>query len=201
MNYTTIVDAWQLLGPSNGPYPGTLCIPEIEVPGNLGVKAGDEATIQVVELATHGASLFAVCPLASYSPVLPWAIWAMYREGVWCMPRKKANEAVLRHHLRRTRRQAPPAPQRLRLLQHDGVRLRGRVSPGLQKGHHQGQRRRLWRCPCSLVCCAFRAGARSCWGSVVPFVKGFLVGGEDGVGGVKRVECFLVYTFSYLGIS
>lgn len=69
-NYTTIVDTWQLLGPSNGPYPGTLCIPDIEVPENLGVKAGDEATIQVVELATHGASLFAVSALASYPSFL-----------------------------------------------------------------------------------------------------------------------------------
>lgn len=68
MNYTTIVDTWQLLGPSNGPYPGTLCIPEIEVPGDLGVKAGDEATIQVVELATHGASLFAVRPFLLFLP-------------------------------------------------------------------------------------------------------------------------------------
>lgn len=68
MNYTTIVDTWQLLGPSNGPYPGTLCIPEIEVPGDLGVKAGDEATIQVVELATHGASLFACSDIIFVEP-------------------------------------------------------------------------------------------------------------------------------------
>lgn len=53
-------DAWQLLGPSNGPYPGTLCLPDVKVPSDLGVKAGDNASIQIVELATHGASLFAV---------------------------------------------------------------------------------------------------------------------------------------------
>ncbi|KAL2109758.1 hypothetical protein VUR80DRAFT_2053 [Thermomyces stellatus] len=60
--------AWQLLGPSNGPYPGTLCLPEVKVPSNLGVKAGDNATIQIVELATHGASLFACSDITFVEP-------------------------------------------------------------------------------------------------------------------------------------
>jgi hypothetical protein len=36
---------------------------DIVVPGALGVKPGDNATIQIVELANHGASLFAVSSL------------------------------------------------------------------------------------------------------------------------------------------
>ena len=75
MNFTSsLVEPWQLLGPSNGPYPGTLCLPAVKVPEKLGIKAGDNATIQIVELATHGASLFAVsvacCPLIASTPTL-----------------------------------------------------------------------------------------------------------------------------------
>lgn len=50
----------QLLGPSNGPYPGSVCFPQVPLPKNMTVQPGDLATIQVVELAVHGASLFSV---------------------------------------------------------------------------------------------------------------------------------------------
>ncbi|KEZ44366.1 Uncharacterized protein SAPIO_CDS3347 [Scedosporium apiospermum] len=69
LNYTTpLVKPWQLLGPSNGPYPGTLCIEDIAVPEALGVKPGDNATIQIVELANHGASLFACSDIIFVEP-------------------------------------------------------------------------------------------------------------------------------------
>jgi len=52
----------QLLGPSKNPYPGTVCFPQVPLPKNAPpVKAGDLATIQVVELAVHGAALYTVC--------------------------------------------------------------------------------------------------------------------------------------------
>lgn len=69
MNFTTPLAApWQLLGPSNGPYPGTLCLKDIKVPKEYGVKAGDLATIQVVELAAHGGSLFGCSDIEFVEP-------------------------------------------------------------------------------------------------------------------------------------
>lgn len=55
-----MVPPFQLLGPSNNPYPGTVCLPQIPLPAKTTVKAGDNATIQIVEIAAHGASLFSV---------------------------------------------------------------------------------------------------------------------------------------------
>lgn len=56
-----MVKTFQILGPSNNPFPGTICLPQVPLPANTTVKAGDHATIQIVELAQHGASLFSVC--------------------------------------------------------------------------------------------------------------------------------------------
>jgi len=53
-----IVPPFQILGPSKNPYPGTMCLPQVPLPAGAQVKVGDNATIQVVELAVHGASLF-----------------------------------------------------------------------------------------------------------------------------------------------
>jgi hypothetical protein len=50
----------QILSTTNGPYPGTVCFPQVPLPKNANVTAGDKATIQVVELAVHGAALFSV---------------------------------------------------------------------------------------------------------------------------------------------
>ena len=55
-----MVPAFQVLGPTNNPWPGSVCLPQVPLPKNLTVKAGDLATIQVVELAGHGAALYAV---------------------------------------------------------------------------------------------------------------------------------------------
>lgn len=55
-----MVSPFQILGPSKNPYPGTVCLPQVPLPANLTVKAGDNATIQIVEIAVHGASLFSV---------------------------------------------------------------------------------------------------------------------------------------------
>lgn len=53
-----MVPVFQLVGPSKNPYPGTLCLPQVPLPANVTVKPGDNATIQVIETALHGASLF-----------------------------------------------------------------------------------------------------------------------------------------------
>jgi hypothetical protein len=55
-----MVAPFQILGPSKNPYPGTVCLPQVPLPANTVVNPGDNATIQVVELAQHGASLFSV---------------------------------------------------------------------------------------------------------------------------------------------
>jgi hypothetical protein len=57
-----MVPVFQITGPSKGPYPGTFCLPQISLPANTTVNVGDNATIQVVETAVHGAALFNVSP-------------------------------------------------------------------------------------------------------------------------------------------
>lgn len=63
-----IVPPFQILGPTKNPYPGTLCLPQVPLPANTTVKAGDNATIQVVELAIHGASLFSCVDITFVEP-------------------------------------------------------------------------------------------------------------------------------------
>lgn len=53
-----MVPAFQIVGPSKNPYPGTFCLPQVPLPVNATVKAGDNATIQIIETAVHGASLY-----------------------------------------------------------------------------------------------------------------------------------------------
>lgn len=47
-------------GPHNEQYGGQFCIPQIGMPPNLDLKVGDNITIQVVEIAQHGAALYSV---------------------------------------------------------------------------------------------------------------------------------------------
>ncbi|KAL5614288.1 hypothetical protein BROUX41_004398 [Berkeleyomyces rouxiae] len=67
MSYTMLRDV-QLVGPSNTPYPGTVCFPQVPMPVNVSVKAGDRATIQVVEQAQHGAALYACVDIEFAEP-------------------------------------------------------------------------------------------------------------------------------------
>jgi hypothetical protein len=55
-----MVPVFQIVGPSKNPYPGTFCLPQVPLPANTTVNIGDNATIQVVETAIHGAALFSV---------------------------------------------------------------------------------------------------------------------------------------------
>ena len=49
----------ELVGPANDPYPGTWCFPNLGIPNTTQqIKPGDNATIQVIELAKHGAALY-----------------------------------------------------------------------------------------------------------------------------------------------
>ena len=97
-----MVPMFQILGPTNNPFPGTICLPQVPLPKNTTVKAGDKATIQVVELAVHGAALYSVCyMLLIYSGI------------------HDLTKAVCRHYFRRTRRQEAQRSERDQLLQLD----------------------------------------------------------------------------------
>ncbi|KAK1709996.1 uncharacterized protein BDZ83DRAFT_134584 [Colletotrichum acutatum] len=63
-----MVPVFQILGPSKNPYPGTVCLPQVPLPANTTVKAGDHATIQIVELAVHGAALFSCVDIEFAEP-------------------------------------------------------------------------------------------------------------------------------------
>lgn len=121
-----MVAPFQILGPSKNPYPGTVCLPQVPLPANTTVQPGDNATIQVVELAVHGASLFSV----SSSPCP-----ASLENGEKVAMLLTRNFSVRRHHLRRARRRAPRGRQRDQLLQQQRHRLRRR----LHHRHPRGQ--------------------------------------------------------------
>lgn len=55
-----MLPVFQIEGPTNDPYPGQFCLPQVPVPRSLGLKIGDQATIQVVETLRHGAALYNV---------------------------------------------------------------------------------------------------------------------------------------------
>lgn len=57
-----MVPVFQLNGPSNDMYPGSVCLLQVPMPANISVNVGDNATIQIVEIAQHGAALYSVRP-------------------------------------------------------------------------------------------------------------------------------------------
>lgn len=129
-----MVPPFQLLGPSNSPYPGTVCLPQVPLPEGVEVKAGDEATIQVIELAQHGAALYSVRGPVSFNCHFPLFLnGGMQASCRRVSTRTDRAATVRRHHLRRARRPQDCGSKRVQLLQQPGARLRGRV-------HHHGAR-------------------------------------------------------------
>lgn len=59
-NYSLIMKPeFEIFGPRNEAYPGEgFCVPQVPLPNNVTVNEGDNATIQVIEKAKHGASLY-----------------------------------------------------------------------------------------------------------------------------------------------
>lgn len=55
-----MLPVFQMTGPSAVPYPGSFCLTDVPLPVNASLKAGDNATIQVIQVALHGASLYNV---------------------------------------------------------------------------------------------------------------------------------------------
>lgn len=61
LNYSHVaVPVFNIIGPSNTQYNGTFCLPQIPLPTGYTPQVGENATIQVIELAQHGASLYNV---------------------------------------------------------------------------------------------------------------------------------------------
>lgn len=59
LNYSNVMySGLQIVGPTNLPYPGTFCLPQLPLPANHTVQVGDNATIQLIETAVHGAALY-----------------------------------------------------------------------------------------------------------------------------------------------
>ncbi|KAK3068296.1 hypothetical protein LTR53_014254 [Teratosphaeriaceae sp. CCFEE 6253] len=58
-----VVPAFELTSPTNEQYPGSWCIPQIGMPANVSLQVGQNITLQVVELAQHGAALYSCVDL------------------------------------------------------------------------------------------------------------------------------------------
>jgi len=63
-----MVPVFQLTGPSNNMYPGTFCLPQVPLPANITYNIGDNATIQIVETAVHGAALYSCVDITFADP-------------------------------------------------------------------------------------------------------------------------------------
>lgn len=55
-----VVPPFEITGPTNQEYPGQFCLPQIGMPANVSLVVGQNITLQVVELAVHGAALYSV---------------------------------------------------------------------------------------------------------------------------------------------
>jgi len=69
LNYShPMVSVFQLTGPSNLMYPGTFCLPQVPLPLNITYNIGDNATIQIIETAVHGAALYSCVDITFADP-------------------------------------------------------------------------------------------------------------------------------------
>ena len=63
----SMIPVFQIVGPSKDPYGGQFCLPQVPLPAGYTPNVGDNATIQVVETAIHGAALYSVSSLSPSS--------------------------------------------------------------------------------------------------------------------------------------
>lgn len=84
-NYSLPMQAlFAIVGPSNDLYPGSICIPQIPLPKNYTAVIGQNATIQVIEAAQHGAALYNVSQSLEPKSLHPMLTDAAY--SVWISP-------------------------------------------------------------------------------------------------------------------
>ena len=55
-----VVPPFQILGPTNQEYAGQFCLPQVPMPVNVTLHPGQNITLQVIEVAQHGAALYSV---------------------------------------------------------------------------------------------------------------------------------------------
>lgn len=55
-----VVPPFQIVGPDNTYYSGSVCLPQIGMPANLSLQIGQNITLQIIETAQHGAALYNV---------------------------------------------------------------------------------------------------------------------------------------------
>jgi len=58
-----VVPPFEIIGPTNQEYPGEICLPQVGMPANVSLVVGQNITLQVVELAIHGAALYSCVDL------------------------------------------------------------------------------------------------------------------------------------------
>ncbi|KAI4152617.1 MAG: hypothetical protein LQ340_002810 [Diploschistes diacapsis] len=64
-----MVPAIAIQGPTNNPYPGLgVCFPQVPLPASYQPNIGDNATIQVIMLAQHGAALYSCVDITFAEP-------------------------------------------------------------------------------------------------------------------------------------
>ncbi|KAL7788200.1 hypothetical protein V8C37DRAFT_240995 [Trichoderma ceciliae] len=63
-----LVPPFSMIGPSNNPFPGTICLDKVSTPTDIGIKAGVNATIQILLSAQHGAALFSCVDITFVDP-------------------------------------------------------------------------------------------------------------------------------------
>jgi len=58
-----VVPPFEITGPTNDEFAGQFCLPQIGMPANVSLQVGQNITLQVVELAQHGAALYSCVDL------------------------------------------------------------------------------------------------------------------------------------------
>ena len=70
-NYSLVMQPmFGITGPSNLLYEGSICLPQVPLPANFTAKIGQNATIQIIESAQHGAALYNVRYFPAFSSSL-----------------------------------------------------------------------------------------------------------------------------------
>ncbi|KAK4697941.1 hypothetical protein P7C71_g211, partial [Lecanoromycetidae sp. Uapishka_2] len=60
-NYSLVMQSvFGIVGPDNQQYNASICIPQVPLPANYTAVVGNNATIQIIETAQHGAALYNV---------------------------------------------------------------------------------------------------------------------------------------------
>lgn len=69
---------FEIEGPTDSPYDGSICLPQVPLPEGSEVEVGEHATIQIVEAAVHGAAMYSV---SRNAPLPTRAVKMSYTKG------------------------------------------------------------------------------------------------------------------------